>query len=75
VEQQQVVCDPITHAGKEYNLRGRIVELITVMGLSNALHDHERISGGSIMCCRDITTRQHFFDRYCDYSRSVAEMT
>ena len=64
---------PHTHVGNEYNLRGGIVELLTVMGLNHALHDHERISVGSIMCSRDITTRQAFFDRYRDHSRSVPE--
>jgi len=73
VEQPTVMCDPITHAGNEYNLRGGISELLTVMGLSHALHDHERISIGSIMCSRDIQTRQTFFDRYRDHSRSVPE--
>jgi len=71
--EQQVLCDPITHAGNEYNLRGDITELITVMGLSHALHDHKRVSIGSIMCSRDIQTRQAFFDRYRDHSRSVPE--
>ena len=73
MEQTTIVCDPITYAGNEYNLRGGISELITVMGLSHALHDHEHISVSSIMCSRDITTRQQFFDIYCDYTRSVPE--
>jgi len=71
--EQQVLCDPITHAGNEYNLRGEITELITVMGLSHALHDHGNISLGSIMSSRDIQTRQAFFDRYRTYSPSVPE--
>ncbi len=73
MEQQAIICDPITHAGNEYNLRGDIVELITVTGLSNTLHDHKRISIGSIMCSRDIQTWQAFFDLYCTHTRSVPQ--
>jgi len=73
VEQPTIVCDPVTHAGDEYNLRGGITELITVMGLSHALHDHGNISVGSIMCSRDITTRQQFFECYGHYTHSLPE--